>query len=204
VDSITDNGGTVGGTSTIVLSTNLTTNVDAGELIYERKTFTMTVDPGTVSAAANQTITVTTTADGSGDPATDQTVTTVNVASITVTKEVSANGTDWTDLNTMTFAPAATVYYRITVSNGGSSNATSVVLTDAQPPYTTYVAGSAKRATGAAVSYGDAPTTLSDTNADGDGYDFNATTPSTATYSIGTIAPGAGNNVQLFFRVTVN
>ncbi|MEN6473899.1 MAG: hypothetical protein ABFD81_07800 [Syntrophaceae bacterium] len=204
VDSVTDNGGTVGGTSTIVLTTNLTTDVSAGDLIYERKTFTMTVDPGTVSAAANQTITVTTTADGSGADATDQTVTTVNVASITVTKEVSSDGTNWTGLNTMTFAPAATIYYRITVTNGGSSNATAVVLTDAQPAYTTYVAGSARRATGAAVDYGDAGTVLTDADAGDDGYDFNVTTGSTATYTIGTLTPGAGSAVQLFFRVTVN
>ena len=203
VDSITDNGGTVGETSTIVLSTNLTTNVDAGELIYERKTFTVTVDPGTVSAAANQTITVTTSADGSSTNAAteDETITTVQVASLTVTKEVSANGTVWSSADTSTFTPADTIYFRITVTNGGSSNATSVVLTDAQPAYTTYVGGRAYTASGTGNDYGTG-TLLTDANAGDDGYDFNVTTANTATYSIGTIASGA--TVQFFFRVTVN
>jgi hypothetical protein len=71
--------------------------------------------------------------------------------------------------------------------------------------YTTYVGGSAKRATGAAVSYSAAPTTLTDLNAADDGYDFGVTTAGVATYSIGTIATGgATTQVQLFFKVTIN
>jgi uncharacterized repeat protein (TIGR01451 family) len=92
--------------------------------------------------------------------------------------------------------------YRVTVTNSGSGDATNVVITDPIPTYTTYVSGSAKRATGVASTYAGAPTTLTD-SADGDGYDFGITTPGIATYSVGTIAPGAANAVQLFFRVTV-
>jgi hypothetical protein len=212
VASIVDNGGTVGGTSTITVNGNGTASgvLPVGTIIGQRSTFTMTVTPGTVSAAANQTITVTTSAKGGGAPvaATDQTLTTVNVATLAVTKEVSADGNTWysgvVPPATLAIAPGATLYYRITVTNGGSSNATSVVITDPQPLYTTYTAGSARRATGAAVNYGAAGTILTDASAADDGYDFGVSTAGQATYSVGTVAPGAVNAVQLFFRVTVN
>jgi uncharacterized repeat protein (TIGR01451 family) len=207
VQSITDNGSTVSGTSTITLTSNLTTDVSAGDAIYERKTFTMTVTPGTVTTATDKTIAVTTSAEGTtAAAATDSTTTTVNVATITVTKHVSSDGTNWyLTADNRTFAPSATIYYRITVTNSGSSNATSVVLTDAQPAYTTYVTDSARYAVGAAVNYGAASALTDAAGGDDLGdYDFNVTTADTATYSIGTIAPGAGNAVQLFFTVTVN
>ena len=206
VASIVDNGGTVGGTSTITVNGNGTASglLPVGAPIGQRATFTMSVTPGTVTQSSNQTITVTTSAKGGGAPiaATDQTVTTVNVAALSVTKEVSTDGNAWATSG-VSAAPGATLYYRITVTNSGSSNATNVVITDPQPLYTTYTPTSAKRATGAAVSYSAAPTTLSDAT-DGDGYDFGLTTASVATYSVGSIAPGAGNAVQLFFKVTVN
>jgi uncharacterized repeat protein (TIGR01451 family) len=212
VASITDNGGTVGGTSTITVNGNGTASglLPVGTIIGERATFTMTVTPGTISAAANQTITVTTSAKGGGAPvaAADQTITTVNVATLGVTKEVSADGTTWysgaVPPATLAIAPGASLYYRITVTNSGSSYATSVVITDPQPLYTTYTAGSARRATGAAVNYGAAGTVLTDASAADDGYDFAITTAGQATYSITSIDPGAANAVQLFFRVTVN
>jgi hypothetical protein len=207
VASIVDNGGTVGGTSTITVNGNGTASglIAVGTPIGQRATFTMTVTPGTISLPANQTITVTTSAKGGGAPlaATDQTITTVNVATLTVLKEVSTDGNTWATSG-VSAAPTASLYYRITVTNNGSSNATSVVITDPQPLYTTYTAGSARRATGAAVNYGAAAIILTDTNAADDGYDFGITTASQATYSIASIAPGAGNAVQLFFRVTVN
>jgi len=206
VASIVDNGGAIGGTSTITVNGNGTASglLPVGTIIGERATFTLTVTPGTISAAANQTITVTTSAKGGGAPvaATDVTVTTVNVATLGVTKEVSADGNTWV-ASGLQAAPGATLYYRITVTNSGSSDATSVVITDPQPLYTTYTAGSGRRATGAAVNYGAAATVLTDA-VDGDGYDFNITTAGQATYSIASIASGAGNAVQFFFRVTVN
>jgi uncharacterized repeat protein (TIGR01451 family) len=212
VASIVDNGGTVGGTSTITVNGNGTASglLPVGTIIGQQATFTMTVTPGTVTAAANQTITVTTTAKGGGAPvaASDVTVTTVNVATLGVTKEVSADGNTWysgvVPPATLAIAPGASLYYRITVTNSGSSNATSVVITDPQPLYTTYTAGSARRATGAAVNYGAAATVLTDASAADDGYDFGVTTAGQATYSIASIAPGVANQVQLFFRVTVN
>lgn len=136
VDSITDTGGTVGGTSTITLSTALTTAVAVGDPIYEQKPFTVTVDPGTVSAAANQTITVETTATGTGgcDPAKDTTVTTVELATLTIDKTANKD----------TAAPGEVITYTIVVTNAGSSNAQNVIVTDPLPLYTTYVANSTR------------------------------------------------------------
>lgn len=148
VASITDNGGTVGTTSTITVTGNGTAQViTAGTLINERQTFTTRVTPGTVSAASNQTITVTIsvvgTIGGGCGTDTDETVTTVNVASLAILKEVSPDGSTWyTTATAPQFLPGATVYYRITVTNNGSSNAQAVTVTDPVPAYTTYVSSS--------------------------------------------------------------
>ena len=124
---------------------------------------------------------------------------------LTVLKEISTDGgVTFTTTPATGGNPGATLTYRITVTNGGTGNATSVVIVDPKPTYTSYVANSAKRATGAPVTYAAAPTTLTDLNAADDGFDYGVTTPGVATYSVGTIAPGAGNAVQLFFKVTVN
>jgi uncharacterized repeat protein (TIGR01451 family) len=216
VASIVDNGGTVGGTSTITVNGNGTASglLSVGTIIGQRATFTMTVTPGTVTGATNQTITVTTSAKGGGAPAaaTQQTITTVNVATLSVTKEVSADGNTWysgvVPPATLAAVPGNTLYYRITVTNTGSSNATSVVITDPQPLYTTYLANSGRRVlNGTPSSYGSAGAALTDTSAADDGYDFGVTTAGQVTCSIASIPPlsaAPANAVQLFFRVTVN
>jgi uncharacterized repeat protein (TIGR01451 family) len=207
VASITDNGGTVGGTSTITVNGNGAAQVlTVGTIIGERKTFTTTVTPGPlgIPTTADQTITVRTTADGATGSCSvtdDDTITTVQYPKLTVLKEVSANGTSgWTNVAGTQFIPGATVYYRVTVTNTGTSSAASVVLTDAQPLYTTYQSGSAYHVAGLGNNYG--TPNLTDTNADGDGYDFGLTTSGVATYSIGTMAAGA--TVQFFFTVKVD
>jgi len=156
------------------------------------------------TTTSDQTITTTTTvqgATGGCTATTDETITTVQHPSLSVVKEVSADGSTWSSSGG-NFAPGATIYYRITVINNGTSNASNVILTDAQPAYTTYQAGSARSAKGPAVNY-NAATALTDAS-DGDGYDFNITTANTATYNIGSLAPGQANQVQLFFTVKVN
>ncbi len=146
VASITDNGGTVGTTSTITVNGNGTTQaITAATLINEQQTFTTRVTPGTVTASTNQTITVTTRAIGTTacGAATDQTITIVNVATLAILKEVSPDGSTWyTTATAPQFLPGATVYYRITVTNNGSSNAQAVTVTDPVPAYTTYVGSS--------------------------------------------------------------
>jgi len=193
------------GTSTINVTGNGTASalLTYGTLVAEQQTFSVLVTPGTVSATTNQTVTVdliaTSVADGS-KTGTDQTITTVLVANLSVVKEVSKDGNSWSVATTA--APNTLLYYRITVTNNGGANATSVVITDPLTTYTAYVVGSGKRATGAASGYAAAPTILTD-GVDGDGYDWNITTAGTVTYSVGTLATGAGNAAQLFFQATV-
>jgi hypothetical protein len=173
--------------------------------ILEAKDVTVTVTQGVITTPTLAASWVTTvTAIMGGNNGTGNVTTNAHIGNLTIVKEVSTDGTTWATSG-VSVAPAGSLYYRITVSNTGSGAATNVVITDPQPVYTTYLAGSAKRATGAAVSYAAAPTTLTDANPADDGYDFNVTTAKTATYSVGTIATGGVTTaVQLFFRVTVN
>lgn len=203
VASIVDN---ASGTSTITVNGNGSASaaLTYGTVIGEQKTFTLAVTPTTMNpTTVNETVTTTLSARDSGNvavAATDVTVTTVPAANLTVAKEVSINGTAWA--NTAAAPPGTLLYYRITVHNGGAGNATSVVITDPLSSYTTYSAGTAKRATGALVNYAAAPTVLTDAS-DGDGYDYNITTAGTVTYNVGTVASGAANDVQLFFRALI-
>ncbi len=149
VASISDGGTTVGGTSTITLTTNLTTAVAIGDVIAEQKSFAVTVDPGAIAAGAlvDQTITVVTTADGdTGSCAvvTDETITTVQIPKMTITKEVTTTddcSSGWVSSGGV-YPPKDTICYRITVRNTGNSNAQAVTVTDPLPLYTTYVANS--------------------------------------------------------------
>ena len=175
-----------------------------GWQIVEAKDVTVTVTQGVVTdptIAASWVTTVTATMGGQNGTGT--VTTNARSGKLTVLKEVSTDGITWATSG-VSAAPAASLFYRVTVTNTGLGNATTVVLTDPQPVYSTYTSGSAKRATGAAVGYAAAPTTLTDLNPADDGYDFGVTTALVATYSIGTIAPGAANAVQLFFKVTIN
>jgi uncharacterized repeat protein (TIGR01451 family) len=203
VSSVVDN---ANGTSTVNVTGNGTASalLPYGTLIAEQQAFTVLVTPGTVTATTNQSVTVDLIATSAAVPAissTDQTITTVLVANLSVVKEVSKDGTAWSVATTA--APGTLLYYRITVTNNGGANATSVVITDPLTTYTAYVAGSGKRASGAASSYVAAPTTLTDTNGDGDGYDWNLTTANMVTYSVGNLLPGAANAAQLFFQANV-
>ena len=210
VANILDNGGV--GTSTITINGNGTANaaiIPAGTQIGEQGSFSLTVTPGALSGAADGTVDVNVSARDAAStaPATpnDSTTTTVQAPRLTVTKEASIDGGATFPGGVPLAAPGATITYRITVTNGGSSNATSVVITDPMTMFTTYKPGNlAKRATGAATTYAAAPTSLTDANAADDGYDFGVTTAGTATYNVGTVAPGAANAVQLFFQVTIN
>ncbi len=202
VNSITDNGGV--GTSIINVTGATATNVAIGDLIAERGNFTVTVDPGTVTTTGDKLVTVdtTATAQGSALSATDQTVTTVQVAALTVVKEVSTDGaTGATYAASATGNPGDTLTYRITVSNTGTSNATSVVIRDPTPQFTTYVAGSAKSHNAAGATYAAAATALTDANPADDGYDWNINTTNASTYNVGTLAPAAVR--VLYFQVTI-
>ena len=162
-----------------------------------------------VTGAAGSNITNTATVSGPDfdhdltNNSSSDTVTVILPPNLTVLKQISTDGGATFPVSPLPVNPGATLTYRISVANTGTGNATSVVIIDPKPAYTTYVGGSAKRATGAGVTYAAAPTALSDA-VDGDGYDFNITTSGVGTYSVGTITPGGANAVQLFFRATVN
>ncbi|MDQ6984569.1 MAG: hypothetical protein Q9M44_07615, partial [Ghiorsea sp.] len=134
---------------------------------------------------------------------TDPIVTTFNGAILTITKQVyneTANPGGAFGA-TATGQPGDTLTYRITVNNGGAGNATSVVVTDPMPLYTTYTAGTAKSNT-VATTYADvANVVLTDDPLLPvvDGYDFTGTT---ATLSLGTVLPGATS--VLFYQVTID
>lgn len=192
--------------ATIQMTGTVASGAGIGDIVGEQQTFTLTVTPGTDPTAENgATITVQVSAGDSGSVAvadTDDTTTTVTVtdATLTVTKEVSTDG-GTTFAGSASANPGDRLTYRITVTNDSSYiNAASVVITDPEPQFTTYVGGSAKTTTTGAV-YGSA-TGLTDANAGDDGYDFNVTTDDTATYSFGTLAPS--ETVILYFQVDID
>jgi hypothetical protein len=158
VASITDN---ASGTSTINLSAGLSAGVSVGDLIAEQQTFylrvtaTSTVDGDTVE---NQV----TASDGVSAAATDNTITTVNIApSLTVTKYVAnittpvVGGGSTVTVDTglgggsttyyttgVTGDPGDTLEYVIEISNAASAGqATDVVISDPVPAFTTLVGG---------------------------------------------------------------
>ncbi len=174
-----------------------------GTVVGEQQSFTVAVTGVAGPAVGNGTIPVTTSVGtGPGAIATDPTVTTLNGASLTITKEVSTDG-GATFAATAAGAPGSTLTYRITVTNTGAGNATAVVVTDPMPLYTTYVAGTAKSDTVAGKTYAAAATALTDaSDAPTDTYDFGVTTANQATLNIGTLAAGATS--VLYYQVTIN
>lgn len=201
VNSITDNGGV--GTSTINVTGATATSVTAGDPIGEQDTFDLTVTPGTVTVNADQTITVDISAEDvgglGGGAAIDQTITTVSVPNLSVTKEVSTDG-GATFAASASADPLATLTYRITVTNGGASAADAVVISDPTPQFTAYLTNSAKSDVTPGTTYAAAATTLTD-GVDGDGYDYNSTTGNTSTLAVGTVP--ATSSIVLYFQVTI-
>jgi uncharacterized repeat protein (TIGR01451 family) len=176
------------GTTTITVNGNGTAlAVTAGLLVAEQQSFTMTVDPGPVSAPGDQTITVDTTATDSVNAtytAADQTITTVRNVNLTVQKlvrnvttgaagtgtAVSFNGSSFYATG-VTGNPTDTLEYLIVVSNAaGAANATNVRISDQLPPFTSYVPGSMRVENGGTLS-----AALNDSGADGDAAEFGGT-----------------------------
>ncbi|MDQ6962250.1 MAG: hypothetical protein Q9M28_06920 [Mariprofundaceae bacterium] len=171
-----------------------------GLQVGEQATFTVAVT-ATVGAATGDGSVITTTTVGTATP--DDTKTTFQGVNVAITKEVSVNGTAFAATST-TGKPTDVLTYRITIVNNGSGNATSVVITDPMPDYTTYTPGTAKLdVTAAPVTYAAAATTLTDANVPAtDTFDFAITAANTATYTAGTVAAGA--RVVLFYQVTID
>lgn len=192
INSVSDDGND----TTLTLDTAIT--ITAGTPIYERLEFTVTFTSGTLQGA-NTTgdHDITTTAIVTGNATlngTDLRTVTVTKAALGITKAA-----DVADAK-----PGDTITYKIVVTNNGSADASSVVITDPLPAFTTYVAGSAESSANAAATYGAGNTALDDDTAGtpDDGYDFGITTADEATYTVGTLAQG--NSIVLFFQVTID
>jgi uncharacterized repeat protein (TIGR01451 family) len=181
---------------------NLAFTPAAGWMIVESQTVTLTVTQGLITAPADPASWVTTVTATMVDQSGTGFVTTNAVsASLTVTKMVSTDsGVNFA--NSDNGAPEATLTYRITVTNNGSGLAKNVVITDPMTAFTSYVEDSAQVSSTLADIYGSLTTTPLTDEIDGDGYDYDETTPDTATYSLGDIA--AGQSRLLFFQVTID
>lgn len=205
------------GTTTITVNGNGTAlTVPAGTLIAERQTFTLTVDPGTVSnATVDQTVTVTTTAtDATVNTYTsnDVTVTTVLSVGLTVQKLVrntnygagaggNAAGVGGVSYGGNTYYsggvtgnPTEVLEYLIVVTkNATTSSATRVKISDPIPPFTTYVASSM------VLDDGTTSVALNDSGSDGDAGETDNNTvyfyPGTGGTDGGLGAPGVNDGV---------
>jgi uncharacterized repeat protein (TIGR01451 family) len=112
----------------------------------------------------------------------------VVTATVAVTKTSAVVSDPFNNTTNPKAIPGALVRYTLTVTNSGSVTATSVVLTDAIPTNTTYVAGS--------ITFNGAARTDA---SDGDNASFAG---NTVTVNIGSVANGATATVT--FDVTVN
>jgi uncharacterized repeat protein (TIGR01451 family) len=90
--------------------------------------------------------------------------------------------------------PGATITYTLVVTVTGSGSADDVVVSDAIPANTTYVAGSMTLNTVAQTDLDDPPT---------DDADFNVTTAGAITIALGTL-PGGGPAQTVTFAVTID
>jgi uncharacterized repeat protein (TIGR01451 family) len=204
VTSVTKNPGN--NSATIGLNTPITGGpVAAGQIVGERKIFSLTEASGTVTTGGSGTQTISTTAVSatSGGATTTQatpTVVTVNRPTLTVVKLVSVDGGATFAANGNA-APGTSLVYKIVATNTGSTAASAVAFTDVVPAYLSYVAGSAKVATASATTYAGAAALTEGSS----GYAYTAGTRTVA-YDPGgaggTVA--GGGELVLFFRATIN
>jgi uncharacterized repeat protein (TIGR01451 family) len=189
-------------TATITLTGAITgATVAAGTIVGQQTTFDVSVPSGNVTSGASgsQSVSTRVTSTTNGTVSTTQTTATavtVNRPSLTVAKLVSVdNGATYAA--SASAPPNTSLIYRIVVTNGGSTNASAVVISDTLPLFLTYVAGSARTASLATTAYADA-TALTD-NAGG----FTVS-GSSLSYAAGTVGTGASNVLVLYFRATIN
>jgi len=205
VSSVTENPGS--NTTTIALGSAISGGaVATASIIGERQTFTVSVPSGTVTSggSGSQSVSTTATSATSSGATTTQgtpTVITVNRPTLSVTKTVSGN--DGTSYAASVSAPPSTsLIWKIVVSNSGSSDATSVAVSDVVPSFLTYVSGSGKYATDGSTTYA-AATALTE-GSGGYSYTSGSRTVAYNPGSPGTGTVAGGGTLVLFFRTTID
>ncbi len=167
----------------------IATTLDAGTTTITANDAAIADDPTTVEVVWGD-------AAGTADVANDgqhsaDAVYTVSTATLDVTKS-QAVISDPVNLGVNPKAiPGATIRYTITVENTGSVDADNIVVVDATPANTTYVAGT--------ITVDGAGKT--DIN-DGDGSDYGATNAGSVTATIGTVT--TGGTAAVTFDVTID
>lgn len=137
------------------------------------------IPAGTSDGSINTTNVTLTSVGYPSEYATVTLTTTVTAPVLSLTKTVSPIGNQ---------PPGTTLTYRVDLLNGGTGAATQVIITDAIPTNTTYVAGSMKL-----------QTTAKTDASDGDGATMNG---SSVVFEIPQLGPGG--NTYITFQVTIN
>jgi len=122
----------------------------------------------------------------------DATILTTTVQAATVTATITAD-------NPTTSIPGDVITYTVCITNNGSAIAYDVVFTNLIPINTTYSTSSIREGDNTGWAGG---SLLTDAGSDDDG-DYNITTASTITVSLGNLA-GGGGNVCVYYKVVVD
>ncbi|MDX8387960.1 MAG: hypothetical protein R8M46_05435 [Ghiorsea sp.] len=128
--------------STIVLTTNLLTTVNPGNLISEQQSFTVDITTGTVTApntAGTEVVSVV--AKASNGSASTSAAGTVNVVKVIYTKSVKVNAGAFVTA-TPTVVSSDILTYRMLMSVPANSTLLNVLFTDTVPTFMNYVLNS--------------------------------------------------------------
>ncbi len=149
----------------------------------------VTIPAGTSDGTVDTTVITGTSSQDTGVKDTVTLTTTVTAPSLSIVKAVSPTGAQ---------PPGTELTYTVTVTNNGTGNATSVVITDLIPDFTTYKAGSMR--TGASTG-----TLTSRTDAsDGDGAAYNSGINAVVVGNSGSLSIGPGGQWIVEFKVTID
>lgn len=183
-NDVNNNGTYEAGTDTLLTDTNADGTPDSGVLAadgFMHILVAVTVPAGTADGSSDvTTVTGTSVFDNTKtDTATDTINTTA--PNVSVVKSVAPAGAQ---------PPGTVLTYTIVVTNNGSGDASSVVLTDPIPANTTYQAGT--------ITFNGAPRTDA---ADADNADYNVSNPGEVTVTYGTLGPGASSTVTFQVKI---
>ena len=194
----------------LLTDTNGDGKVDTGALAQNGSINLLAVATIPVGSANGATDALTISGASVNDPTKTDTqafTTTVKAPVMSVVKGIFAiqapNGgalctpTNTTNGSPCTVVPGSVLTYRVTATNSGNGNATSVVLTDITPQYTTYKAGSIK--TGSSSGSLTARTDATDS----DGAEYNSGSSAVVVPDGGTLTLGPAGTWVVEYQLTV-